>query len=88
MYVYLLTLFIDNRQTMVSIFKQQPTFYVKLSNALHTVLDPADFKTTVCGDGLVVESETPLERFEGSRFTINVNEVDLQFRVTDTHWTY
>lgn len=88
MYAYLLNLFIDDHYTFASPFKSQPTFYTNLSEKLHSLLPGVDFTTIICYDGVVVESETQIDYFRGMRFTILVNGVELEFRVTDNHWTF
>lgn len=88
MYVYFLNMFIDGRYTFVSIFKEQHTFYTNLDARLNEILEDKHSRVAVCSDGAVVESETLLDNFAGSSFTINVNGVELEFRVKDRHWFY
>lgn len=88
MYVYFLNMFIDGRYTFVSIFKEQQTFYTNLDARLNEILEDKHSRVNVCSDGVVVESETPLDNFAGTSFTIVVNGVELEFRVKNWHWVY
>ena len=88
MYVYFLNMFIDGRYTFVSIFKEQQTFYTNLDARLNEILEDKHSRVNVCSDGVVVESETLLDNFAGTSFTIVVNGVELEFRVKDRHWVY
>jgi hypothetical protein len=81
-------MFIEGRFTFASIFEEQPMFYTNLNDELTSRLGRTDFKTILCSDGIVVECETPLENFEGTTFTITVNDVEVEFRVKNRHWVY
>ena len=88
MYVYMLNMFIEGRFTFAGVFKEQPTFYSNIDSCLRELLPQHNFRTIVCSDGVVVESDTLLDNFEGTSFTITVNEVELEFRVKNRHWVY
>lgn len=88
MFVYKLNMFINDRYTFTGIFKEQPTFYANLKEALVEILGDVDFDVIVCSDGAVVECETPQEILEGNIFTIVVNGVTLEFRAANRHWIY
>lgn len=88
MFIYKLNMFIDDRYTFVGLFKDQPTFYAELRCALDAILETSDFNVIVCSDGVVVESETPLDMLEGHIFRIVVNDVTLEFRAANRHWIY
>lgn len=88
MYAYFLKAFIDGRFTPVGLFKQQSDFNTNLLAQLGRILSGHVFRIIVCADGVIVESATPLDTFARSSFTIFVNSVELEFRVSDKPLVY
>lgn len=88
MYAYFLKAFIDGRYTQAGLFKQQSDFNTNLPAQLGAILAGHTFRIIVCSDGVIVESAAPLDTFAGSSFTIHVNSVELEFRVSDTPLVY
>jgi hypothetical protein len=88
MYAYFLKAFIDGRYTIVEILKKQADFNTNLPAHLDTIFAGHTFRIIACSDGVIVESDDELEGFGGSSFTIRVNTVEIEFRVTKTPMVY
>lgn len=88
MYAYFLKMFIDDRFTKAGLFQQQSDFNTNLPAQLNTILAGHEFRIIVCSNGVIVESATQLDTFAGRSFTIDVNRVELEFRVGETPLVY